>query len=226
MSSCNTSTRVTRAVHWFRKGLRLHDNPALLEACRARTTVPLFILDPHFATPDKIGIQRYNFLLNSLKDLDMNLRLLGSRLYVLKGNPSDVFPVLFNMWKIDMLTFETDTEPYAIARDLIIEELAHEYNIEVFKSASHTLHDLDVYREHSNSSGKLQGQELKTTYAAFIKIFSAVSSPRKPLDAPSVVRFLTYLMSITNYTDVVLHFNCVTYYNRSMKMHCRPMTAK
>ena len=25
------------AVHWFRKGLRLHDNPALLAACAAAT---------------------------------------------------------------------------------------------------------------------------------------------------------------------------------------------
>ena len=32
-----TTSRV--AVHWFRKGLRLHDNPALLRACEAAATV-------------------------------------------------------------------------------------------------------------------------------------------------------------------------------------------
>ena len=28
------------AIHWFRKGLRLHDNPALLEACKAGHVYP------------------------------------------------------------------------------------------------------------------------------------------------------------------------------------------
>lgn len=59
------------AMHWFRKGLRLHDNPSLLEACTSSSTVyPIFIIDPWFAKPDKVGINRYSFLLESLKDLD------------------------------------------------------------------------------------------------------------------------------------------------------------
>jgi hypothetical protein len=37
MAAAASSGRV--AVHWFRKGLRLHDNPALLAACSAATTV-------------------------------------------------------------------------------------------------------------------------------------------------------------------------------------------
>lgn len=31
-----THEDMTVSIHWFRKGLRLHDNPALLEACRCR----------------------------------------------------------------------------------------------------------------------------------------------------------------------------------------------
>jgi cryptochrome len=38
-------------VHWFRKGLRIHDNPALLEAISEATKQnckfrPVFFLDP------------------------------------------------------------------------------------------------------------------------------------------------------------------------------------
>jgi DNA photolyase len=59
------------AIHWFRKGLRLHDNPSLLEACTTSSKVyPIFIIDPWFAKPDKVGINRYSFLLESLTDLD------------------------------------------------------------------------------------------------------------------------------------------------------------
>ena len=34
------------AIHWFRHGLRIHDNPALLEAIsKAKTLYPVFIFD-------------------------------------------------------------------------------------------------------------------------------------------------------------------------------------
>ena len=43
------------SIHWFRKGLRLHDNPALLEAIqKGEQFVPIFILDPWFVKPDKV----------------------------------------------------------------------------------------------------------------------------------------------------------------------------
>lgn len=38
-----------RAILWFRKGLRLHDNPALLSACEgADKLFPVFVIDPRF----------------------------------------------------------------------------------------------------------------------------------------------------------------------------------
>jgi cryptochrome len=38
-----------RAILWFRKGLRLHDNPALLEAASGASALyPVFVLDPYF----------------------------------------------------------------------------------------------------------------------------------------------------------------------------------
>lgn len=37
---------MTVAVHWFRNGLRLHDNPALLEAInKAEKLITLYIFD-------------------------------------------------------------------------------------------------------------------------------------------------------------------------------------
>ena len=49
-----------RAIHWFRKGLRLHDNPALLAAIKeADQFWPIFILDPWFAKHGKVGLNRY-----------------------------------------------------------------------------------------------------------------------------------------------------------------------
>ena len=53
-----------RTVFWFRKGLRLHDNPALVAALEGCTTLyPVFYLDPWFVSSGKVGTNRMRFLL-------------------------------------------------------------------------------------------------------------------------------------------------------------------
>ncbi|XP_016350521.1 cryptochrome-1-like [Sinocyclocheilus anshuiensis] len=48
------------SIHWFRKGLRLHDNPALQEAVRGADTVRcVYFLDPWFAGLSNLGVNRW-----------------------------------------------------------------------------------------------------------------------------------------------------------------------
>ena len=51
-------------VHWFRKGLRLHDNPALLAAVERAAkdgllVRPVYILDPWFVKNARVGPNRF-----------------------------------------------------------------------------------------------------------------------------------------------------------------------
>ena len=47
-------------VHWFRKGLRLHDNPALKEGLKNATTFRcVFVIDPWFAGSSNVGINKW-----------------------------------------------------------------------------------------------------------------------------------------------------------------------
>ncbi|KAF8764208.1 Cryptochrome-1 like protein [Argiope bruennichi] len=102
-----TSHKQKHVVHWFRKGLRLHDQPALREGLQGATTLRcVFILDPWFAGSSNVGINKWRFLLQCLENLDSNLRKLNSRLFVIRGQPADVFPRLFKLWKTTHLTFE------------------------------------------------------------------------------------------------------------------------
>jgi len=90
----------TAAMVWFRKGLRVHDNPALDAARRgAGRLYPVFVLDPRYLRPDpaaaspgsaRAGVARVRFLLESLADLDARLRRLGSRLLLLRARDDDV----------------------------------------------------------------------------------------------------------------------------------------
>eukprot|EP00240_Pyramimonas_obovata_P009701 CAMPEP_0118950268 /NCGR_PEP_ID=MMETSP1169-20130426/51088_1 /TAXON_ID=36882 /ORGANISM="Pyramimonas obovata, Strain CCMP722" /LENGTH=84 /DNA_ID=CAMNT_0006897069 /DNA_START=238 /DNA_END=489 /DNA_ORIENTATION=+ len=77
-------------ILWFRNGLRLHDNPALLEACKDATHMhPVYIMDPGFLDPERVGVKRLKFLLNSLEDLDKSLRAHKSQLFVCQGKPQE-----------------------------------------------------------------------------------------------------------------------------------------
>ncbi|KAM4721522.1 cryptochrome-2 isoform 2-T2 [Rhinophrynus dorsalis] len=168
------------SVHWFRKGLRLHDNPALLAALRgARTVRCVYILDPWFAASSSGGINRWRFLLQSLEDLDNSLRKLNSRLFVVRGQPADVFPRLFKEWRVTRLTFEYDSEPFGKERDAAIMKLAKEAGVEVIVENSHTLYELDRIIE-------LNGHSPPLTYKRFQAIISRMELPRRP--APTVTR--------------------------------------
>ncbi|XP_032759636.1 cryptochrome-2 [Rattus rattus] len=167
------------SVHWFRKGLRLHDNPALLAAVRgARCVRCVYILDPWFAASSSVGINRWRFLLQSLEDLDTSLRKLNSRLFVVRGQPADVFPRLFKEWGVTRLTFEYDSEPFGKERDAAIMKMAKEAGVEVVTENSHTLYDLDRIIE-------LNGQKPPLTYKRFQALISRMELPKKPVGAVS-----------------------------------------
>ncbi|XP_076946014.1 (6-4)DNA photolyase-like [Bidens hawaiensis] len=137
------------SLMWFRKGLRIHDNPALEYAAKNSTQVyPLFIIDPHYMKPDPTafspgskfaGLTRIRFLLESLDDLDCSLKKIGSRLLVLHGEPHDVLIRCLKEWNIKRLCFEFDTDPYYQALDTKVKSYALESGIEIYSPVSHTL---------------------------------------------------------------------------------------
>ncbi|KAJ4718316.1 (6-4)DNA photolyase [Melia azedarach] len=137
------------SLMWFRKGLRIHDNPALEYASKGSKFVyPLFVIDPHYMEPDpnafspgssRAGLNRIRFLLESLVDLDLSLKKLGSRLLILKGDPSEVVVRCLKEWNVNKLCFEYDTDPYYQALDEKVKDYASTAGIEVFSPVSHTL---------------------------------------------------------------------------------------
>ncbi|XP_046762296.1 cryptochrome-1 isoform X2 [Gallus gallus] len=113
------------------------------------------------------------FLLQCLEDLDANLRKLNSRLFVIRGQPADVFPRLFKEWSIAKLSIEYDSEPFGKERDAAIKKLASEAGVEVIVRISHTLYDLDKIIE-------LNGGQPPLTY----KRFQTLISRMEPLEMP------------------------------------------
>ncbi|KAI8474142.1 MAG: FAD binding domain of DNA photolyase-domain-containing protein [Monoraphidium minutum] len=149
------------AIVWFRKGLRLHDNPALLAACEGAAHVyPVFIIDPHF-----------------LQNTSYNFRARGSRLLVLRGTPEDVLPRVFRDWKITQLCYEVDVEPYARSRDASVAALAAAAGVEVSAHTSHTLYDPAALIAANGGRPPL-------TMQAFTKLVDRAGDPPPPAGPP------------------------------------------
>jgi cryptochrome len=172
----------TRSVLWFRKGLRVHDNPALQRACEGASAVmPVFVLDPWFMSPERVGANRVRFLLESLRDLDETLQSKGSKLVVVHGNPTEVIPAALERWQCTRLCFETDTEPYAKTRDAAVVRAAKEAGVEVHAPSSHTLYDVE------RLLAKCPKGEPPTAYGTFLKIAASLGDPPKPVPTPDTI---------------------------------------
>jgi len=99
---------------WFRRDLRLADNPALLSAiANADEIVPLFILDPNLIK--QAGSKRLAYLANSLRALNESL---GGRLHVIAGDQVEVL----KSFKPDEVHISKEYEPYGAARDKKVAE--------------------------------------------------------------------------------------------------------
>ena len=113
-----SSTAPVVAMHWFRKGLRLHDNPGLLRSLSLASgdngtdddgrVYPVYVVDPNSYQLMKCSVNRAKFLLECVRDLDDGLRVLGSRLYVVTGDPVEILPKLWNEWGVTHMTQEDD----------------------------------------------------------------------------------------------------------------------
>uniref|UniRef100_A0A182YN81 Photolyase/cryptochrome alpha/beta domain-containing protein n=1 Tax=Anopheles stephensi TaxID=30069 RepID=A0A182YN81_ANOST len=172
-------------VHWFRKGLRIHDNPALTVAVdKVRENPakyclrPIFMLDPGIRKWLRVGSNRWRFLQQTLVDLDKNLRSINSRLYVVRGNPVEVFPKLFTEWNVSLLTYEHDIEPYAVKRDKTVEDQAKKHRVEIHVEKSHTIFDPEAIVKKNAGKPPLTYQRY-ATLASACKIPPVLPAPSK-----------------------------------------------
>ncbi|MGZ5054025.1 MAG: cryptochrome/photolyase family protein [Methylobacter sp.] len=103
----------------FRRDLRLHDNTALFEALRvSRQVITCFIFDPRQIEPhpyqSKPGLQ---FMLQSLDDLQQQLREVGGKLALYHALPEQVVKQLHEQQKIDAVFINRDYTPFSRRRD-------------------------------------------------------------------------------------------------------------
>jgi cryptochrome len=172
-----------RTLVWFRKSLRLHDNPLLMSAAAASSSiVPIFVMDPWHSKETNLGKVRYTFLMESLDALDESLRSAGVScgLSFVQGEPSVLLPKLCAAWKISAIAVDDEDELEPHDRNMVatVLERVQATGIKVLRPHSHLLHDMDDYAK------ALDGASPPMTMISFTKLFSKLGNVAQPLEAP------------------------------------------
>ncbi len=122
----------SKSIFLFRRDLRLDDNTGLLSAlAQSELVAPCFILDPR-----QIEKHRYRslpalaFMLESLADLDTQLRQKKARLNIFHGEPSTIVGKLIQREKIQAVFVNRDYTPYSKKRDQRLKILCRALNVQ------------------------------------------------------------------------------------------------
>jgi len=122
------------AVFWFRRDLRLGDNPALVAACACGPVLPLFVLDPTLWGP--AGPSRRAYLAASLGALDASLRASGGRLAVVSGDPARRLVEAARAVGATEVHVAADHGPYGARRDREVEAALAEAGVALVRTGS------------------------------------------------------------------------------------------
>ncbi|MDD5631318.1 MAG: deoxyribodipyrimidine photo-lyase, partial [Methylococcales bacterium] len=115
----------------FRRDLRLHDNTGLNEALRlSGSVIPCFIFDPRQIEPhvyqSKPGLR---FMLQSIDDLERQLKATGGKLALYYAFPQKVITLLFEQHQIEAVFINRDYTPFSRLRDAEIAEVCCQLGI-------------------------------------------------------------------------------------------------
>ena len=166
---------MSRSIMWFRRDLRLIDNPALLAAIEAgEEIVPVFILDPKLI--EITGAKGLAYLAESLRNLDQSL---GNKLHICTGDHVDVLNELKKKYDATSVHIASEYDQYALARDARIESAG----IELTRTGS----------PYAVAPGRVKKPSDATNYRVYTPFYRGwlLHGWRAPVAAPKVIKAVT-----------------------------------
>ena len=177
-------------IVWFRKDLRLHDNPALVEASKNGTVIPIFIWSPEEEVFDQFAEASQWWLHQSLKSLAEQLQQRGLSLILRKGPSLSILKEVIRESNADALYFNERYEPAIHKRDEEIKNGLEAEHVEVKSFHSHTLFEPFSITNKDGKSYKVYTpfwkQFLKMTVSLPLPAPSTIVGPKDHLDSLTV----------------------------------------
>ncbi len=132
------------AIFWFRRDLRLTDNTALNAELKSGAKVlPIFIFDRNILDELEKNDARVSFIHETLEGLNDQLKKYNSSIQCFYGTPLEIWKSILNTHDISDVFINKDYEPYAINRDLEVEKLLSEHQVQL-----HRFKDQVIFEEH------------------------------------------------------------------------------
>jgi deoxyribodipyrimidine photo-lyase len=114
-------------IYIFTRDLRLYDNK-LLQVALKKKTLPIFIFNPKQLKSQYASKKLITFMIESLIDLDKELRLHKSKLNCYYGDPIEIIETLCKENNVEGIYIMADYSPFAIERNEKIRNIAKMYN--------------------------------------------------------------------------------------------------
>jgi deoxyribodipyrimidine photo-lyase len=167
--------QIMNSLFIFRRDLRLEDNTALLKALdESEKVIPCFIFDDRQTKNNEYFSENaFQFMIESLKDLEEQLKEKKSRLYIFKGLAHEVVEKIIRENNIKAVYVNKDYTPFSEKRDMQLKKTCEKHNINFLQEHDYLLH----------KPGDIMTKEKKpyTVYTFFYKkaIEKNISLPKK-----------------------------------------------
>lgn len=164
-------------IVWFRRDLRLADNPALDAALRNGSVLPVYIWSPDEESPWQPGAASRWWLHHSLERLDQSLRRHDGRLILRRGgSTAEALTALVREINARAIYWNRLYEPSGIERDAAVERALAAANVECRSFPSALLFEPGQVR--TKQGGPYQ------VFTPFWNAISSLDDPSDPLPAP------------------------------------------
>ena len=117
-------------IAWFKRDLRVWDNEAFTNACKSKSIMPLYIIEPKLWKQDDLSYRQYIFLKDCLEDLDKELKKIGQNLIIKTGDALEIFNDINNEFGIKEVWSHQETWNFwTFNRDLKLKDWFKSKNI-------------------------------------------------------------------------------------------------
>lgn len=164
----NPPKRYQKSLFIFRRDLRCDDNTALIRALESSAQViACFIFDPRQTGEHPYKSEpAFAFMLQSLKDLQSQLKKRHGHLFIFEGLAHEVVGRLIEEQKIDAVYLNEDYTPFSVKRDLAIKKLCADKGVAFHSLADALLNDPRAVTKN--------GGGIYTVYTPFFKKASTI----------------------------------------------------
>lgn len=172
-------TKFRKSLFLFRRDLRLEDNTGLIFALQSsKVVIPAFIFTPEQIEKNPFRSDHcLKFMIESLKDLENQLKKKGAKLFLFKGKPEAIVSQCMGELGIEALIVNQDYTPYSRQRDQKLEKVCKKGRIPFYSFHDALLHPPE-------ETLKKKWKALHNFHPLFSQCFKTegLASHKKPMD--------------------------------------------